>query len=64
MTMTNEEFIRALRDELGALRARYDGDVPPEVYDVVKELETAISWHVYKGGRTPTIVRTAKEVLK
>jgi hypothetical protein len=63
--MTNEDYLRTLRDELALLRAGTDGGaVPAAIYDAIKELETAISWHVYKGGRTPTIVRTAKEILR
>jgi hypothetical protein len=55
--MTNEDYVRALRTELAALRAHGDDD--PAVYVAIKEIETAISWHVHTG-RTPTVVRVAK----
>jgi hypothetical protein len=57
--MTNEEYIAHLHAELAALRARYDGDMPPAVYAVIKELEVSIAWHMHRG-RTPTVVRVAK----
>jgi hypothetical protein len=42
--MTDQD-IRALRDELEALRARHDtGAVPAATYDVIRELETTIAW--------------------
>jgi hypothetical protein len=49
----NEEHIRALRDELAALRARHDdGAVPAATYDVIQELETEIAWHEHRAMET------------
>jgi hypothetical protein len=44
--MTEQDHIRALRDQLAVLRARYDsGAIPHATYDVVRQLETEIAWH-------------------
>jgi hypothetical protein len=44
-----QEHIRALRDQLAALRARHDhGAIPHATYNVVKTLETSIAWHEHQ----------------
>jgi hypothetical protein len=41
-----EQAAQFLRSELASLRARYDnGAVSPDVYAIIRELETELAWH-------------------
>jgi hypothetical protein len=43
--MTEQNYIRMLRDQLAALRARHDsGAMPAATYDVIQQLEIDIAW--------------------
>jgi hypothetical protein len=45
--------VSRLRDQLAALRARYDsGAVPPGIYAVIRELENQIAWTEAKQQRS------------
>jgi hypothetical protein len=52
--MTEQNHIRALRDQLAALRARHDsGAIPHATYNVIHQLETEIAWHEHRAAIFP-----------
>jgi hypothetical protein len=50
--MTEQNYIRMLRDQLAALRARHDsGAIPHATYNVIHQLETEIAWREHRTRR-------------
>jgi hypothetical protein len=49
--MTEQNYIRMLREQLAVLRARHDsGAMSAVTYDVVREIEIEIGWLEHRAG--------------
>jgi hypothetical protein len=55
-TITRLTKAQRLRAELAHLRARYDhGAVSPEMYSVIRELESELAWVEHRGRRETSL---------